>query len=470
MRIIRILLSCFLMLSFSPLCARVTLDYNDGYQLFGTVLPTSVLNRECRELLKQEGNGINERFFFSTAMYGQKATTARNLKKETSYIGDVHGRLNMVGLLYGTLPQGVIQPSLLQTAAQQTFQNAPLLGTSIANPTYSDLTQNFGFFTDPGKYHKVGLRFQASVRPFQDLIFTVQAGIADLQQTTNLVGMTLLSTYSTVYPANSPTTTSTPPGTLPAGFALDQTNVEQYLMEPAQQIFQQLGVTVGDIQQTGAEDVSFYAILRHNFPVNQDSDPEEWAYFIFTPILQIGATAAAAKAASPYKLYDLSLGNNRHQSLNVAAGFSLDFAETLELDFFTGITHFFSRTYLARVPTSQLQSTLFPYTTNIISKPGQSWFISLGINAYHLIDNLSVYAQYLYMAHLKDKISLVTPDPAFIPSRLEQDSPFKIQVANFGFDYDLSPNFAIGLGYQLPLARRGAYKANTVLLNLTLTF
>ena len=462
MRIIRILLSCFLAFSFFLLSARVTLDYNDGYQLFGTVLPTSVLNRECRELLKQEGNGIDERFFFSAAMYGQKATTARDLKKQTSFVGDVHGRLNMVGLMYGALPKGVIQPSLLQTAALQNFQTAPLATTSIANPTYSDLTQNFGFFTDPGKYHKVGLRFQASVRPFQDLIFTVQAGIADLQQTTSLVGMTPLALAANVYPANAVVT--------PTQFALDQTTVEQYLMEPAQQIFQQLGVTVGDVQQTGPEDVSFYAILRHNFPINQEADPEEWAYFIFTPILQIGATAAAAKAASPYKLYDLSLGNNRHQSINVSAGFSLDFAETLELDFFTGITHFFSRTSVARVPTSQLQSTLFPYTTNIISKPGQSWFISLGINAYHLMDNLSVYAQYLYMAHLKDKISLVTPDPAFLPSRLEQDSPFKIQVANFGFDYDLSPNFAIGLGYQWPLARRGAYKTNTVLLNLTLTF
>jgi len=462
MRIIRIFLSCFLVFSFSSLFARVTLNYNDGYQLFGTVLPTAVLNRECRELLKQEGNGIDERFFFSTSMYGQKATTARNLKKETSFVNDVHGRLNMIGLTYGALPQGTIQPALLQTAALQTFQNNPLLGVSISNPTYTDLTQNFGFFTAPGKYHKIGLRFQASVRPFQDLIFTVQAGIADLQQTVSLVGMTPLALAANVYPANAVIT--------PTQFALDQTTVEQYLMEPAQQIFQQLGVSVGNIQQTGPEDVSFYAILRHNFPVNQDADPEEWAYFIFTPILQIGATAAAAKATSPYKLYDLSLGNNRHQSLNIAAGFSLDFAETLELDFFTGITHFFSRTYLARVPTSQFQSTLFPYTTNIVSKPGESWFISLGLNAYHLMDNLSIYAQYLYMGHLKDKISLVTPDPAFLPSRLEQDSPFKIQVANFGFDYDLSPNFAIGLGYQWPLARRGAYKTNTVLLNLTLTF
>ena len=464
MRIIRILLPCFLTLSFSPLLARVTLNYNDGYQLFGTVLPTAVLNRECRELLKEEGNGIDERFSFSTSFYGQKATSARDLQKNGSSVGDVHGRLNMIGLLYGALPTGVAQPSLLQTAALQTFQNIPIPGVSIANPTYTDLTQNFGFFTDEGKYHKSGLRFQASVRPFQDLIFTVQAGIADLQQTTSLIGMTPLSTQSSVYPANAPNPL------LPAGFPVDQSNVEQYLMEPFQQIFQQLGVTVGNIQQTGAEDVSFNAILHHNFPINQDADPEEWAYFIFTPILQIGATAAAAKATDPNKLYDISLGNNRHQSANIAAGFTLDFAETLELDFFTGITHFFSRTYSARVPTHQFQSTLFPYSTGIISKPGQSWFLSLGVNAYHLIDNLSIYAQYLYMAHLKDKISLVTPDSAFLPSRLEQDSPFKIQVANFGFDYNLSPNFALGFGYQWPLARRGAYKTNTVLLNLTLTF
>lgn len=464
MRIIRILLSCFIACSFSSVFARVTLDYNDGYQLFGTILPTSVLNKECRELLKQEGTGIAERFYLSTSMYGQKATTARDLDKQSVSIGDVHGRLNMVGLMYGSLPAGVTQPTLLATAAAQNFLNTPLTTTSIANPTYSDQTQNFGFFADPGKYHKIGLRFQASVRVFEDLIFSVQAGVADLQQTTTLLDRTPLSSSTNVYPAN----TTTP--LTPNGFGADQSTIERYLMEPAQQIFQQLGVTVYDIQKTGAEDVSFYAILRHNFPVNQDADPEEWAYFIFTPLIQVGATAAAASAKDPNKLYDLSLGNNRHQSVNIAGGFSLDFAETLEVNFFTGLTHFFSRSYLERVPTHQLQSTLFPYSTTVDVKPGQSWFISTGINAYHLIDNLSVYAQYLYMAHLKDKITLTNPDPAFIPSRLEQDSPFKIQVGNFGFDYDLSPNFAIGLAYQWPLARRGAYKTNTVLLNLTLTF
>ncbi len=464
MRIVRILFSLLVACSATSLSARVTLDYNDGYQLFGTILPTSILNKESRQMLKDEGTGISERFFLSMSMYGQKATTARDLKKQAVPVADVHGHLNMIGLLYGTLPQGVVQPTLLQAAAQQTYYwpQPPVNNPLFSNSTYTDETQQFGFFSNAGKYHKIGLRFTAAVRIFEDLIFSIQAGVADLQQTTTLIDLTPISSAQNVYPASTSFVLS---------FTPDQTTAEQFLMEPARAIFKQLGAVVDtDIQKTGAEDVSLYATLRHNFPVNQDADPEDWPYFIFTPIIQIGGTIAVAKPKNPDVIYDLCLGNNKHQSVNIAGGFSFDFAETLELDFFAGLTHFFNRTYLARVPTSIYQSVLFPYSTMITVKPGNSWFVSLGINAYHFLENLSVYVQYLYTAHLIDTVTLVTPDPAFLPSRLAEDSPFKIQVANFGFDYDLSPNFSLGVGYQMPLARRGAYKANTVLLNATFTF
>jgi len=464
MRTTRILLSWLLACSAAPLAARVTLDYNDAYQLFGSILPSSILNKESRQLLKDQGTGIDERFFLQVSMYGQKATTARDLKKQSVPVANVHGNLNMIGLTYGNLPIGVTQPSLLQTAGQQAYywpqppNNNPL----FSNPTYTDETQQFGFFSNAGKYHKIGLRFQTGVRICEDIIFSIQAGVADLQQTTTLIDLTPNSSYQNVYPASASYVLS---------FTPDQATAEQYFMEPARAIFTQLGAIVdSDIQKTGAEDVSFYLTLRHNFPVNQDADPEDWPYFIFTPIIQVGATAAAAKPKNPDIPYDLCLGNNRHQSVNIAGGFNFDFAETIEVDFFAGLTHFFSRTYLARVPTSIYQSVLFPYSTNIKVSPGDSWFISLGLNAYHFLENLSVYVQYLYTQHLTDTVQLVTPDPAFIPSRLEQDTPFKVQVANFGFDYDLSPNFALGVGYQMPLARRGAYKANTVLLSVTFTF
>src|SRR3990167_9298651 len=116
----------------------------------------------------------------------------------------------------------------------------------------------------------------------------IQGGVADLKQTmsnttTGLIDQTPSSVYTNVYPTNNPVLSATL-------FGVDQTNVEQYFMDPAQQIFKQLGVSVGNIQRTGAEDVSILLEWRHNFPINEDSDPKQWAYFIFTPFVKLGTT------------------------------------------------------------------------------------------------------------------------------------------------------------------------------------
>lgn len=444
-----------------------TMQYNEGYQLYTTFYPTSILNLQAKEFLKTgESTGIAERFQFSASYYAQKATSARDLNKNKVALGDIHGRLGMIPLTYGALPQGVTQPSLLQTAGAITFQSPNLIGVPLSNPTYSDNTQQFGFFSAPLKYNKEGLRLQGAIRFFKDFVLTIQGGVADLKQTmsntnTGLIDQTPSSIWQNVYPTNNPTVTN---------FATDQSNVEQYFMDPAQQIFQQLGVTVGNVQRTGAEDVSILLEWRHNFTVNEDADPKQWAYFIFTPFIQLGGTLAAAQPANPNNLYDLPLGNNRHNAIQLSGGVGFDFAETLEATAEIGCAYFLSRDYTTRVPTHQLQSTLFPYSTSIKSSPGNTWYFALGMNAYHFLDNLSVYAQYLYVNHQKDTITLLKQDPAFVPSRLAQDTPFKTQLGNFGLNYDISPNFSMGLAWQWPLARRGAYKTNVILLNVSLTY
>ncbi len=441
-----------------------TLNYNDAYPLYSTFYPSSILNVSRKESMKVEngGTGISEMFQFSLTPFGQKATLARDLEKNVAFLGDVRGPLNMMGLLYGNLPTGVIQPPLLQTAAAQIFQATPAI--TFADPDYTDETWQFGFFTQPLKYRKVGLRGQIAVR-FYDFVISVQGGVADLRQTFSEMNNQTNNTTSVpgnVYPAG--TIVSTPQ------WNQDQANCNQYLMEPYREIFKELGVSASTVQQAGQEDVTILLTWLHNFPVNIHRDPEEWSHFIFTPFIQFGASLAAAEATNIAKLYDLPLGNNKHNALQFNAGICLDFFETIELDIQGGVTHFYSRTSLQRVPTSTLQSTLFPYVTNVKCSPGNSWFMAFGTNAYHFLDNLSAYVQYVYMAHLHDHNELVVPDPAFVPEQLDNISQFKVQLANFGFNYDISPNFSLGFGVQYPLARRGAYKAETFLLNLTLTF
>ncbi len=461
---IRILITCLLAFLWNAFVqALPTLNYDDPYRMYTTFYPTQILNMQCKEYLKSGEMYNNDRFFFSISTFANKATYARNENKDVVRLGNVHGALGMIPLMYGSVPTGATQPPLLTTAATKTFANPPLVGVSIANPTYADPHHKFGFFSAPLKYQKAGLRFQISVRPFSDIVVTLQGGVADLRQTiTGLDDQTSVAVAADVYPINAGITANQ--------FATDQTTVENFLMEPSKQIFDQLGVYTGGTQKTGTEDVSVQIMWRHNFPVNRDADPEDWAYFIFTPYLQIGGIFGAAKKKDPDKLFDLCLGNNGHNALQISGGMDFDFTETIDIVWEAGITHFFEKNYLTRVPTHDLQFMLFPYKTTIHSSPGNTWYISFGMYAYQFLSKLSVYAQYMYLNHLSDTITLVTPDTAFKPDRLEEDTFFKVQIANLGFNYDISPNFSLGLGLQLPLARRAAYKTQVILLNASLTF
>ena len=92
------------------------------------------------------------------------------------------------------------------------------------------------------------------------------------------------------------------------------------------------------------------------------------------------------------------------------------------------------------------------------------------MNAYHFIDKLNIYAEYTYLNHGRNTVTLITPDNAFIPSRLEDDTNYKIQMANIGLNYDLSPNTTIGFLWQAPLSQRGTYKTNTFMLSGAILF
>ena len=122
------------------------------------------------------------------------------------------------------------------------------------------------------------------------------------------------------------------------------------------------------------------------------------------------------------------------------------------------------------VPTHELQSGIFPFKTDVKVDPGKTWFFSCGINAYHLMDKLSFHAQYVFASHSRDKITLIKDDSAFKMSRLTDDTVWKVQAGNIGFNYDIAPNMAIGVLWQAPLARRAAYKTNTIMLSYAALF
>jgi hypothetical protein len=123
-----------------------------------------------------------------------------------------------------------------------------------------------------------------------------------------------------------------------------------------------------------------------------------------------------------------------------------------------------------RVPNSLCQLGVYPFSTTVSYQPGANWNFGGKLSAYHFLDRLSVYFQYMFVQHEKDKICVLDNDPAFTPEVLERNSDWKVQLANVGFNYDCSPNILLGLFWQAPLAQKGTYKSTTLMFTFNATF
>lgn len=250
---------------------------------------------------------------------------------------------------------------------------------------------------------------------------------------------------------------------------LNQNNVNQWLMNNLKPIADAIGLDICNFHKTAIEDFRFYLFWRRAHIVNKGR--AGWSEFLFIPYLMVGGSIPTAPERNTNVAFSLPFGNNGHFSAGASGGFNIDFTETIEIGTDFGITGFFPKNFCNyrvpnRVPDKKCQGQIFPFTTNVRICPGFNWTFGAKMLAYHFIDRLSVWAQYLLLHHEEDKVTLRKPDSAFAPDVLQEMSSFKVQVANLGFYYDISPNVALGVFTQIPLNQRNAYRSTTLLFSL----
>ena len=156
-----------------------TLNQNDFWPLYSGDYPFTHLNANQKEIFKdQTEDEILEIMHLSLSGFGQVASTGRDHEdKEVCQLGDIKGRWNMVGLLYGSVPTGQSRPALLNTAATQNYTD----GTSLTDASYTDVRNQLGHFSVTAKYKKMGVRGKFQARVLNDFVFSVQGGIADIR-------------------------------------------------------------------------------------------------------------------------------------------------------------------------------------------------------------------------------------------------------------------------------------------------
>ena len=474
---------------------------NDPFPPHTSVDPHTFLYEREKQLMfgMPDEKGTPERVMISLSPFGQNATKAKTLAgtycktaltnpcdvctnpifianqltnptdtfcMNEVELGDIDGRWNLLGLLAGQIPQGATVPPLLLAAFGALFPGVQPGTITAAQIKADPCDQRFGYVSAPLKYRKRGIRWDVEAQICGDFGLQFLGGVVEISQVLNPCFVNLTGTGTA--PCILDTTTVT------------AENIACFLFDPLVPLLQQLGLNVCNFTKWGIEDLYLALYWRHAHVINFNRDLS-WARFLLIPFFRIGGSFATGHIKDPSVQFSLPFGNNGSPSICANAGMNFDFAETVEIGAEVGYAHFFKKDFENyRLPTNVLQSSIFPYATNVSVQPGDSAYVAAKLSAYHFLDRMSFCGRWIYVHHRRDQITPLSDDPAFISAFTDADTnnPFakcpntawRVQLANFALTYDLSPNIAIGFIWQQPLHVRNAYNSTTAMFTLNLIF
>lgn len=487
-----------LLISNKQLCAWGTNARNDPFPQYSTLDPQYFLSMRERELIKgyADEKGSPERVSISFSPFGQNANKGKKISGTYQpqaqppttdaaplpcdvagnsicnpvifpnpscfndvELGDLDGRWNLLGLLAGPTPEGSTFPApALLAAANKIFPNTTPGEITSANINAEPNTQvkTFGYVSVPLKYRKRGIRWDAEAQICGDFGLQFQGGIAEISQVLNCA----IKNLTTGDPSNSC------PNPNPN---LTQCNINQLLFDQLPQISEEINLNLCNFTKIGIEDLYFTLYWRHIHNVNFNRDLS-WARFQIIPFFRAGGSVAAGRAKDPSRAFSLPFGNNGHNAANLSVGINLDFVETVEVGGEVGISHFFARDICNfRLPTNELQSGIFPFGTNVKYQPGDTAYFAGKLAAYHFLDRLSFWFQWVFIHHRYDHVIVANCDPTFITAKCP-NTVWRVQLGNIALNYDVSPSISLGVLWQQPFHVRNAYNSTTLLASLNIIF
>ncbi len=454
------ILGCLIVMQ-SPLLGLSSLAKNDPYPVFSTLDPHTFLYIHEKTKVADPDFSARKRDTVGIALspFGQNADRGRDINGERAELGNLGGNWGIIPLLYGPIPPGKTLAPTLQTALSNLFPG--VVPGSLNDGTKIDPDQQFGYFSVPLKYRKRGVRFQLEADIYAGFGLSLKTGLVSMSQTnTGFIDLTSCT---------DPTRPFDPS-------PLTGDNVRKYLMSELKPIAHEIGLNICNYCETSVEEVRLQLFWRRGFEINRDE--QDWPHFLIIPFFQIGGTVSPGDEnrldeVSHDRAFFLPFGNNDHSGVGFTGGLNIDFVESIEVGAEVGMTYFFERNFeKVRVPTSCFQTGIFPYTTDVSIHPGYNWHFGGKISAFHFLDRLSGYFQYIQMEHKPDDITLRNCEDAdfFLPGQLEKLSGFKAKFIDVALNYDISPNIGLGLFWQAPISQRNSYRSSTIMASFYATF
>ncbi len=477
-----------------PLSAMNMLSRNDPYPFYSSADPYGFMTIwERQQPRDDEQYGEQETFRFAASYFRQTAIVGSNFCGEREQpLGDLRGRWNFIGLLYS-------DPAMVTYLTEQLHLLDPITGTCnvdaqqaaecltfIEDPINTDRNKEFGFVSVPIDYIKQGARFETEFHLPYNLGCLLQFGVAEIRQHIVKFDDKTCAALGTTCPIATCTACGNPNTTTNGNCCTNTFDcpckkvVFKRLTGNIPEVAKALGVCVRDYHEIAPEDPRARLYWRKWYQFNLYEDG--WPRGFIMPFVSFDIAAPLSKPVPACNLFALSNGNNGHWGIGGTAGFQIDFVETVQLGLDLCFTGYTAETYSnVPVPTNQLQAGIFARQATVTQHPGGTWSFGMNLNAYHFIDRLSFWVQYRILNHQPDcftirDVNRISTDsnpfnpPDILVNKMREESSFEVQVANIGFNYDVSRNIELGFFWQQPIKQRNAYRATTLMATINITY
>ena len=303
---------------------------------------------------------------------------------------------------------------------------------------------------------------------------------------------------------------------VPAGKA---DNFKSYYIQNIQNNIDSLGRILkqdfGNYNVNGMDDFTFELFLKNEISIKNKylKNEEIFSEFYLVPFLSLSGTAPTSPTIPNNKIFAKAIGNNGHFGFNFKTGITFDFPEYIAFSFDIGATGYNCRNYYELpLPTKETEEGIYTYNANITKTPGNSYTFGLGIQSDLFLKAISLWSEYRYINHMKDKIKLLEINPllttkyvndkkkspdykqtnpigvengyiylenstdklpypeSILTEKAESLTAFSTHIFNFGLKWNITPDSSLNFILQQPISLINAYNSTTFALTLEVLF